>query len=302
MDRATRTSDASKAVPLAIGIALMAAASLVVPVVDAIAKVLGSTHSPYFVAWARYAAASLVVLPLTLAWSRGAHDLREDFASNALRTLLIVGAMTCFFFAITEIPLATALGGYFLGPVVAAILAAPLLGERVTPERLGAAVVGLAGAYLIVRPGADLRVGSLLAVTSGLLFAGYLVTTRVTASRTPPMRALRFQCVFGALLLTPLAAWHWSRPTTEELLLIAAMGTVSAFCHLMVIAAFRYAEASVLAPLTYLELTTAIVLGRVVFAELPDRLAFVGIGLILLSGLLIWLTERRRSRTRPAEG
>ena len=286
MDHPNAIVGKSTAARSAIGIALMIVASLVVPLVDGIAKLLGSSHSPYFVAWARYATASLIVLPLTLIWYRSAYDVRRDFASNALRTMLTVGAMTCFFFAITEIPLATAFGGYFLGPVIAALLAAPLLGEKLTPSRLGAAVLGLGGAYLIVRPGVDLKFGSLLAVLSGALFAGYLITTRMTAATTPPVDALRFQCVFGALLLTPFAILNWSLPTKEDMLLIAVMGGISAICHLMVIAAFRFSEASVLSPLAYLELVTATLFGQLVFSELPDGLAFIGVTIIVLSGLI----------------
>jgi drug/metabolite transporter (DMT)-like permease len=276
-----------------VGIALMAAASLAVPLVDGIAKALTASHSPLFVAWARYAAAALIVVPLTLPWHRDFRSLRADFASNALRTLLAVAAMTCFFFAIAQIPFATAFGGFFLGPVIAAVLAALLLGERLTAWRLGAALAGLAGALLIVRPGVDFQVGSLLAVLSGAFSAGYLVATRVAASTTPPVDALRFQCVFGALLLTPFAVLNWSWPTQEALLLIAIMGGLSAICHFMLIAAFRHGEAAVLAPLVYLELVTAMVLGRVVFGELPDLLAFSGISLVVLAGLSILLSERR---------
>ncbi len=278
---------------LAIGIALMASASLAIPIVDGIAKLLGTQHSPYLVAWARYVAASLIAAPLTAGFYRSAYDLRRDLTANIVRTVLLVGAMTCFFFAITRIPLATAFGGYFLGPVIAA-LAAPLLGERLSAGRLAAAALGLAGALLVVRPDTDLSLGALLAVGSGGLFAGYLVTTRLAAANTPAIDALRFQCVLGAVLLTPLALTHWSWPTQAELLLIAAMGAVSTLCHFMVIAAFRFAEVSILSPLVYLELVTATLIGLVVFTELPDRLAFAGIGLIMLSGLMIWLVERRK--------
>ncbi|MBX3497907.1 MAG: DMT family transporter [Alphaproteobacteria bacterium] len=278
---------------LAIGIALMASASLAIPVVDGIAKLLGATHSPVFVAWARYVASSLIVVSLTAGFYRVTHDLRQDLPANLLRTVLIVGAMTCFFFAITRIPLATAFGGYFLGPVIAA-LAAPLLGERLSAGRLAAAALGLAGAILVVRPGAEPSLGALLAVASGALFAGYLITTRIAVVRTPPIDALRFQCVAGALLLTPFALTHWSWPSGDELLLIAAMGALSTLCHFMVIAAFRYAEVGVLSPLVYLELVTATLIGLLVFAELPDLLAFAGIGCIVLGGWLVWRLERAK--------
>jgi len=290
MDTTVAIGGKGAAARSAIGIVLMSVASLIVPVVDGIAKLLGSGHSPYLVAWARYVVASLIVLPLTLICYRSAYGVRRDFASNALRTMLTVGAMTCFFFAITEIPLTTAFGGYFLGPVIAALLAVPLLDEKITRSRLGAAALGLVGAYLIVRPGVDLKVGSLLAVLSGVLFAGYLIATRMTAATTPPVDALRFQCLFGAVLLTPFAILNWSSPTKHEMLLIAVMGGISAICHLMVIAAFRFAEASLLSPLAYLELVTATLFGQLVFSELPDRLALTGIVIIVLGGLLIWIS------------
>jgi drug/metabolite transporter (DMT)-like permease len=128
---------------------------------------------------------------------------------------------------------------------------------------------------------------------SGALFAGYLVATRMTAATTPPIDALRFQCVFGALLLTPLALLNWSWPSNEALILIVCMGALSAVCHFMVIAAFRYAEAAVLAPLSYLELVTAVVFGQLIFSELPDPVAFVGIALIVLGGMTILFTESK---------
>jgi drug/metabolite transporter (DMT)-like permease len=275
-----------------IGITLMVVASLTVPIVDGIAKILGATHSPFFVAWARYFVASLVVLPLALFRKPGSRGSRFEFGSNALRTVLTVTAMTCFFFAITQTTLATAFGGYFIGPVVAALLATWLLGERISGWRITAVGSGLAGAFFILKPGAELQLGSLLAILSGVLFAGYLVATRVSASTTPPVHALCFQCVLGMLLLAPFAALYWSWPTEQELFLIALMGAISAICHFMVIAAFKYAEATMLAPLVYLELATAVLFGFLIFSELPDILAVVGIALIVLGGLIVSLATR----------
>ncbi len=70
------------------------------------------------------------------------------------------------------------------------------------------------------------------------------------------------------------------------------MGGISAICHLMVIVAFRFAEASLLSPLAYLELVTATLFGQLVFSELPDWLTLTGIVIIVLGGLLIWITTR----------
>jgi drug/metabolite transporter (DMT)-like permease len=278
-----------------IGMALMIVASLLLPLVDGIAKILTENHSAFLIAWARYSAAALVVAPLVPALRHGSRGLAADFTSNALRTVLAAAAMTCFFLAIARIPIGTALGGYFIGPVVAAVLAARLLGETIDVGRLGAVFAGLVGAFLILKPGAAFEFGSLMALASGALFAGYLVATRMTASTTPPIDALRFQCLFGAALLTPLAALNWSWPSGQEMLLIGAMGVLSALCHFMVIAAFRHAETAVLSPLIYLELVTALLFGQIVLSERPDLPEFIGIACIVAGGLIVVITERGRS-------
>lgn len=285
---------AGKPAPLT-GIALMTVSSLTLPLVDGIAKLLIETHSPFLVAWARYTAAALLVLPLAAARGVRIRAVKDAMASNWLRALLVVSAMTCFFWAISEIPLATALGGYFIGPVVASVLAARLLGEAMTARRIAAVAAGLAGALLIVRPGGEFQVGALLAVASGVLVGGYLVATRVMAAKTPPLPALLAQCILGALFLTPLAVLHWSWPAGEALALVFAMGALSTFCHFLVIVAFRHADTAVLSPLVYLELVTATLFGWLVFAEFPSASAFAGIALIVVGGIAVLSAERRRA-------
>lgn len=280
---------------LVTGIALMTVASLALPLVDGIAKLLTETYSPFLVAWARYAAATLLVLPLALARGVDVRAVKDAMGSNWLRALLAVGAMTCFFWAISEIPLATALGGYFIGPVIAAVLAARLLGEAITARRIAAVMAGLAGAILIVRPGGEFQLGAILAIASGVLFGWYLVATRAMGSTTPALTALLAQCGLGAFLLTPFAVLHWSWPTGEALALILAMGALSTFCHFLVIVAFRYADTAVLSPLVYLELVTATFFGWLAFAELPSASAFAGIALIVAGGVSVLSAERRRA-------
>ena len=155
------------------GIALMIAASLTVPIVDGIAKYLIADHSAFFVSWARYTAASAFVLPVVVTRLGGNLFPKEELSAHALRTFFIVAAMTCFFFAIRDIPLATAFGGYFIGPVIASLLAVPFLKERMTIRRWMAVLIGFAGALFIIKPGIELQFGSLLALLSGGLFACY---------------------------------------------------------------------------------------------------------------------------------
>jgi len=278
----------------ALGLALMAAASLLVPVVDGISKHLTGDHSPFLVAWARYASSAGVVLLLVCARPFDPRQLRIGLASNLLRTVFIVAAMTYFLFAIVEIPIATGLGGFFLGPLVATVLAVAILRERMTGSRLVACGLGLVGALAIIRPGLEVETGSLLAVASGVFFGGYLIATRAAALSASPLATLAFQVGVGVVLLTPFAVASWSWFSPRDLAFVVAMGLISTLCHFLVIAAFRHADASILSPLAYLELVSALLIGHFVFSEVPQWSDAIGIAAIAMSGLLVSLAVRRR--------
>ncbi len=276
---------------LLLGLGLMTLGMLTIPMVDGLAKFLSAGHSPLFVAWARYAAACLVVLPVALL-VHGRQPLpRRDLGPHFLRTLFLMAAMTLYFLAIATIPLATAISAFFVAPILATLLAVLVLGERLTPRKLAALLLGALGALLILRPGGALEPGILLAMAAGGCFSLYLVATRLAARSSPPVRTLAFQCLVGAALLTPQALWAWSLPSAAELWLFLLMGALSAGSHLLSISAFRYAEASTLAPLVYLELVGSAVIGFLVFDELPDLLVWLGAGVIVAGGLL--LIQRR---------
>jgi len=115
----------------------------------------------------------------------------------------------------------------------------------------------------------------------------YLVATRMASKGNNPIKTLTFQCLVGALLLLPQGLWTWQIPTSDFYLLFAALGILSVVCHLISIAAFQYAPASVLAPLVYLELVGAVVLGYFVFDDIPEATVWIGAALIVMGGLVV---------------
>ena len=269
----------------------MTLAMLLIPVVDGLAKHLSADYSPAFIGWARYAVASLVVLPFAV-FSHGRRIFpQNNLRPHILRTVFLTSAMTLFFFAIAITPLATAISAYFVAPLIATLLAVLFLGERLTLRKTLSLVAGFAGAMIILRPGADLDPGVLLAMGAGALFALYVITTRQASQQSDPVRTLVFQCVVGTALLTPLAIWAWTVPKADEIWLFLTMGIVSALSHLLSITAFRHAEASTLAPLIYLELVAAAGIGFVFFGEIPDLAIWLGAGIIVASGLLLTRTR-----------
>ncbi len=279
----------------ATGILLMTAAMVSIPLVDGIAKYLTAAHSPLFVGWARYAVAGLIVLPIAFL-RNGRHIFpTERRASHLLRTFFLVLSMTLYFLALARIPLATAISAFFIGPIVAVVLSIFVLKERMTWPKVASLTLGFIGAIIILRPGAALNPGILLAFGAGLCFGLYLIATRWASQSSDPIKTLAFQCVIGTLLLTPQAIATWTTPQWSEFGFFLCLGLFSAFSHMMSIAAFRFAEASLLAPLVYLELIGAALIGYYAFGEIPDAYTIIGAGFIIAAGLIL-LKRSRASR------
>jgi drug/metabolite transporter (DMT)-like permease len=200
--------------------------------------------------------------------------------------------MTLYFLALARIPLATAISAFFIGPISAVVLSIFVLKERTTWPKIASLALGFLGALVILRPGGEISPGILLAFASGLSFGIYLVTTRLAAQKSDPLSTLAFQCAIGTLLLTPQAIASWALPQWSNIGFFLALGMISAFSHLLSIAAFRFAEASVLAPLVYLELIGAAVIGYYFFSEIPDNFTVIGAGLIIAAGLILVKARR----------
>ena len=288
----------------ALDIALMAVAMLIVPAADAIAKYLSGAHSPVFLTWARYVAALGFILPVAML-QRGRTPSPaparpgRHWLSQILRAGFLVAAMALYFAAIARIPLADALGAYFIAPIAATLLAALVLRERLDRRKLLAVVLGFLGAILVVRPGGETSADTLIALASGGCMAGYLVMTRLTAQDRPPVATLTIQLTLGVLMLTPVALLQWTKPTRDGLVLILLMGMVSTFGHLMTISAFRLAPVATLSPLVYLELIGATALGFALFGDLPSPMTWAGIAVIVAAGLIVATAPPAKRHTAP---
>jgi|GEM_PF-5595764 len=140
---------------------------------------------------------------------------------------------------------------------------------------------------IVVRPGVSMEPGILLALGAGAAFAFYVIATRQASQSAEPLVTLNFQYVFGALLLTPVGLVYFSVPVLHVVLLVALMGAISLTGHLLSIIAFKYAQASTLAPLIYVELVGSVAVGYCFFGDFPSALTWIGIVIIVMSGLLL---------------
>ncbi len=276
-----------------VGIVLMIAAMLVIPIVDGLAKFLSTDYSPLFISWARYAASTALILPIAFA-RNGRRVLPTDgIPLHAARTLCLVGAMTLYFFAISKVSLVIAASAYFVGPLVAVALSVIFLGEQLTVAKVLGMLVGLTGGLIVLQPSGDFDAYALLALGAGCLFAIYLVITRRTSAQSEPIRTLSFQCLFGTLLLTPPAIFVAEIPAYDLAPLFIGLGLFSLLGHFLTIIAFQKAEASTLAPLVYVELIGAAAIGYIIFADVPTPSTITGAALIASAGLIVSIGTKR---------
>ena len=279
------------------GILLVVCAMTLVPVMDGIAKHLSADFDVFQVVWARYFFHLIILLPIVL-WKHGAAGLLpERPVAQVLRGALLLVSTIFFFAAIAVMPLADALALVFVSPLVVTALSPWLLGEQVGMRRRSAVLIGFIGVLIIIRPGAGVfQVGSLLALTAGTIFAFYLIATRKLAGSAPPLVTLTYTAVIGALVMSVAVIWYWREPAFADWLAMLAMGAIAASGHFLLIKAFELAPASTLAPFTYWEIVSTTAVGYLWFGDFPHSLTWLGIAIVIGSGVYISYRESYRKR------
>lgn len=275
--------------------------SVVTMVVGAMALIVGGDvagrmltdagFSPFFVAWARFALAAVVLFPFCGLQSGELRLLTRP--SLVLRACLIAGGIACILTALKTEELATVFGGFFVGPIVSYALSALLLGERVTIPRTVLLMVSFGGVLLVVKPGFGMTPGLGFALLAGCFHGCYLVATRKLAGDFRPRFLLLSQLVIGAIVLAPMAVGPVPDVTLPLASFIAISAMGSAIGNLLLVLANRRAEASVIAPFIYSQIIIATVYGFAFFGEWPDPVALLGLTIIIAAGVGSILATRR---------
>lgn len=266
---------------------------------DTAGKILGAGgYSPWFVAWSRFLLAGTILLPLLRPTVADIRNIAN--AKIVLRGFFIVGAITGMLTALQTEPIANVFGAFFVSPVVTYFLAGLLLKERITLSRSLFLMVGLLGVMLVVKPGFGATPGIFFALLAGVLHGSYMVTTRWLAGSYDPRFLLFSQLLIGSVLLAPpgLSSFTPHLLDRHAVLLLCLSSAASAAGNYLLVLASRSARASLIAPLVYSQLIAAAVSGYLVFSTLPDLVAFIGLGLILLSGVGS-LAIARREGAKP---
>ena len=256
---------------------------------DAVSKFLTAHYPVPAIVWVRYIFQTFLML-LVLAPRLGTRLVRTaSLKLQLVRSFSLIAAGMLFVVAISLIPLAAATSIVFMAPVIIALLAGPLLHERVTPHIWVALAAGTTGVMLIIRPGSTVfSWAALLPLGCAFMMATYQIATRKLVGRDPALTSLFYPglvacfaipLVFPSAILLPAGALHVG--------LFALTGVLGAVGHFFLIRATDYAPISTLAPFQYTQLLVVLLLGWLLFGELPDALAALGMLVICAGGLLL---------------
>lgn len=236
------------------------------------------------------------------------------FFGHLLRGTVSITGMFTNFAALARLPLADATAIQFCSPLITVALAAILLKERVRIYRWTAVAVGFVGVMVMLIPNLDMSryvaagiggaaaVGSILSLINAFCNAGAVIQTRrLTQSETTSSIVFYFSlvCALAGLVTLPFA---WYTPTREELLALVATGVLGGLGQIFMTESYRYASASVIAPFDYTSLIWALLLGYLVFGELPSGYVYFGAIIVAGAGLFVIWRERQLGIDREDEG
>lgn len=287
-----------------LGILLMLGFCVLAPLGDSIAKLLGSTIPLLQLLLVRFGLQAVLLLPYAAFKRIPMRMDRRLFWLTLLRTVLHIIGIGAMFSALRFLPLADAIAIAFVMPFILLLLGKYVLGEEVGRRRLLACAVGFIGTLMVIQPSfAAVGWPALLPLTVAVVFSLFMLVTRHIARDCDP---IALQAVSGMMAVPILALFllvpgeiellSLVMPTATEMALLFAIGVLGTMAHLLMTWSLRYAPAATVAPMQYLEIPVATVIGWLVFRDLPNGMAAFGIALTVAAGLYVILRERSVSR------
>jgi len=296
------SAPAESDVPRAVAMAV--AAVLLFTVMGAVIKWLSPRYPVVQILFARNAFALIPLLPLILRAGPAAWRTRRP-GIHAVRCLLGLASMAASFVALDHLPLANHVAIGFAAPLFVTALAVPLLGETVRWRRWTATVVGFAGVLLMVRPdGAAMLddavfVGSLWGLGATFAYAVVIIIVRRMTATEGSTTIVLYFTLTGAAVSGAVLPFHFVPPTASDALLFVLVGVIGGIAQVLITSAYRFAPASVVAPLDYTGMVWATVLGFLVWGDVPTPPVLAGAAVVIGSGLYILHRERATAAVRP---
>lgn len=272
------------------GVLLFVCALLMFACLDVTIKHLASRYPVPLVVAVRYIV-HFSLMTVLLAPRVGMSLLRTQRTGLVIvRAACLMGVSLFMALALKRMPVAEATSIQFLAPMLVVLLAKPVLGETIGSARWASVLAGFCGVLLIARPGGNVDLLGLgFVLCSVMAGAAYQLLSRVLISTERTIALLFYTALAGTVCFGALLPWYWGGPAPSrlELLLFLSMGVTGGLGHLFFTRAYREAPASLLAPVNYLQILWAGLLGWLVFGHVPDQLGILGMLIVASSGVFV---------------
>ena len=261
---------------------------VMLPVMDGFAKYLSADLPVLQITWARYFFTVVFTLPVMFFFYNRQLVWTDKPKLQFIRGMILLCANVCFFYSISVISLAKALTLAFIAPLIVTAFSPILLGEKVGVRRWTAVIIGFIGSLVVIRPGfVELNLASFAALGTGVMYGFYLIITRKLSTSDNPLLTLLLTGLVEAVIVSCIVPFVWVKPTLNQWSMMAAIGVFACIGHLFLILSLKYADASKLAPFSYFEIITNIIIGYYFFNNFPDNWTFLGLFIIIISGVYI---------------
>ena len=286
------------------GIALILASTVFLGTSDVTAKYLSATLPSIEITWIRFLVFALIMTPAMMPGSPLFAMQTGRLGLHLLRGATILGSSLFFISGLRFLPIAEASATGFVAPLFVTALSIIFLNEKVGLRRWIATAVGLIGVLIILRPGTGaFHPAAFFPLVSALAWACTLIITRMMSGTERAITVMAYSSIVGLCILSALVPFVWVTPTWHDIAFGILIGIASTAGQWIVVLAFRYADASVLAPFSYTQLLWVSVLGFFIFGEVPDAYTITGAAFIVASGLYTAHRERvRRSQLLSVSG
>ncbi len=266
---------------------------VMLPIMDGFAKYLSADLPVLQITWARYFFTVAFTFPIMFLFFRKNLIWTDKPKLQFIRGLILLTANICFFYAISVISLAKALTLAFVAPLIVTAFSPIFLREKVGFRRWSAVIIGFIGSLVVIRPGfVEINLASIAALGTGIMYGFYLIITRKLSTSDNPLLTLLLTGVVGAVIASFIVPVVWVNPTFNQWSLLALMGIFACLGHLFLILSLKYADASKLAPFGYFEIVTNVILGYYFFSDFPHFWTWVGLTIIICSGVYVSFRER----------
>ena len=278
------------------GMLLMLIASIVLTIMHALVRHIGSDMHPFEVSFFRNLFGLIAVMPLVL--RSGIKSLYTRHPGlQLLRAVLGVSAMLSWFYALSIVPIAQATALSFTAVIFASVGAAVVLREKMHVRRWTAVCLGFVGAFFILRPGfQEVSFGMMLVLGSSVAWGMAVVVVKRLSRTDPVVSIVAWMAISLTVFSFVPALYVWTWPSFEELLLLSLVGALGTTGHLAMTNALKHAEATTITPLDFTRLLWASVIGYFVFGEIPDIWTWIGGGIIIASASYLIFREARVGR------